>query len=47
MINLFSEPKPMFSIGKNKKYKVEAIKDSVISTKKIKRYLLGLYNLVF
>ena len=34
---LFLEPKPEFDIGNNKKYKVKAIKDSVVYIKKTKK----------
>ena len=47
MNELFSEPKPEFDTGNNKKYKLEAIKDSIIYAKKAEKHLLGLYYLVF
>ena len=40
---LFLEPEPEFDAGNNKKYKVEAIKDSAIYAKEAKKYLSGLY----
>ena len=47
MNELFPEPKSKFDAGNNKKYKVEAIKDSIVYGKKTERHLLGLYYLVF
>ena len=44
---LFPESEQEFDIGNNKKYKVEAIKESNIYAKKTKEYLPGLYYLVF
>ena len=46
MNGLFPEPEPEFDAGNNKKYKVEAIIDSVIYAKKAKRHLPGQYYLV-
>ena len=46
MNKLFPEPKPEFDTGDNKKYKIEAIKDSTVYTKKAKGHLPGLYYLV-
>ena len=46
MNKLFSEPKPEFDAGNNKKYKVEAIINSPVYTKEAKEHLPGLYNLV-
>ena len=39
MNELFPKPKLEFDIGNNKKYKVEAIKDSAIYAKKAKKHL--------
>ena len=47
MNELFSEPDPEFDVGNNKKYKVEVIIDSAIYAKKAKKYLPGLYYLIF
>ena len=46
MNKLFPEPEPELDVGNNKKYEVEAIKDSAIYAKEAERYLLGLYYLV-
>ena len=46
MNELFPELKPEFDTSNNKKYKVEAIRDSTVYAKKAKRYLSGLYYLV-
>lgn len=37
---------PDFKVGDNKKYKVKAIQDSVVSAKKADGYLLKLYYLI-
>lgn len=34
-------------LATKKKYKVEAIKNSIVYTREIKDQLLGLYNLIF
>ena len=52
MNELFLEPEPKFDIANNKKYKVEAIKDSVIYAKKsrtafIKPILFGFLEKLF
>ena len=47
MNKLFPEPEPEFDAVNNKEYKVEAIIISVVYAKKAKKYLLGLYYLVF
>ena len=47
MNELSSEPKPKFDTGNNKKYKIKTIRDNIIYTKEAKKYLLGLYYLVF
>ena len=47
MNKLFPEPEPKFDAGDNKKYKVEAIIDSVIYAKKREGHLLSVYYLVF
>ena len=46
MNELFPEPEPEFDAGNNKKYEVEAIKDSAVYAKETEGYLLGLYYLV-
>ena len=46
MNELFPEPEPEFDIGNNKEYKIEAIIDSAVYAKEVKRYLPGLYYLV-
>ena len=46
MNKLFLEPEPEFDVSDNKKYKVEAIIDSVVYAKKTNRHLPGLYYLV-
>ena len=43
---LFLEPEPEFDASNNKKYEVEAIKNSAIYAKEAKGHLLGLYYLV-
>ena len=47
MNELFLEPKPEFDASNNKKYKVEAIKNSIFYIKKTEKYLLGLSYLIF
>ena len=47
MNKLFLEPKLEFDASNNKKYKVEAIRDSIFYAKEAKRYLPSLYYLVF
>ena len=47
MNKLFPEPEPELDADDDKEYKVEAIKDSVIYTKKTKEHLSGLYYFVF
>lgn len=37
---------PEFEVSNNKKYEIEAIQNSAIYTKKINRYLSGLYYLI-
>lgn len=37
---------PKFETGNDKKYKVEAIQHNKVYTKKVDKYLLGLYYLV-
>ena len=44
---LFPEPELKFDAGNNKKYKVEAIKNSIIYAKKAEGNLSSLYYLVF
>ena len=44
---LFLEPEPEFDTGGNKEYKIEAIIDSVVYTKKTEGRLPSLYYLVF
>ena len=44
-INEFTEV-PKFDKGDNKEYEVKAIQNSVVYTKKVDRYLSGLYYLV-
>ena len=39
-------PVPEFEISNDKKYKVEAIRDSAVYTKEVDGHLLGLYYLV-
>ena len=46
MNELFLKPEPEFKASNNKKYKVEAIKDSTVYAKKIEGHLPGLYYLV-
>ena len=46
MNELFSEPEPKFDVGNNKKYKIEAIKNSIVYVKEVKKHLLRLYYLV-
>ena len=46
MNELFPELELEFNAGNNKKYEVEAIKDSAIYAKKVERHLPGLYYLV-
>ena len=46
MNELFPEPELEFHAGDNKKYKVEAIIDSIVYAKKTKGHLPGLYYLV-
>ena len=43
---LFPEPEPGFDASNNKKYKVEAIKESTVYTKEAERHLPGLYYLI-
>ena len=43
---LFLEPKPEFDVGNNKKYKIEAIKDSTVYAKEAEGHLPDLYYLV-
>ena len=43
---LFSEPLPEFDVGNNKKYKVEAIKNSAVYAQEVERHLSGLYYLI-
>ena len=47
MNKLFSELELEFSIGKNEKYKIKAIKNNIIYIKEIKKYLPSFYYLVF
>ena len=44
---LLPKPKPKFDAGNNKEYKIEAIINMAIYAKEAKKYLLGLYYLVF
>ena len=44
---LFPEPELKFDTSNNKKYKVEAIKDSAVHAKKAEGHLPGLYYLIF
>ena len=46
MNELFPEPEPEFDAGDNKKYEVEAIKDSTVYAKEAEGHLPGLYYLV-
>ena len=46
MNELFLEPEPEFDTSDNKKYEVQAIKDSAVDTKETKEHLPGLYYLV-
>ena len=46
MNKLFLKSKPKFDAGNNKKYKIEAIKDSNIYVKETKKHLPGIYYLV-
>ena len=46
MNKLFPEPELEFDAGNNKKYKVEAIKNSAIYAQEKERHLPGLYYLV-
>ena len=46
MNKLFPKLEPEFNAGNNKKYEVEAIKDSAVYAKEIEKHLPGLYYLV-
>ena len=46
MNELFPKSELEFNIGDNKKYEIEAIKDSAVYAKKAKEHLPGLYYLV-
>ena len=47
MNELFLKPELKFDANDNKKYKIEAIKDSAVYIKKTEKYLPGLYYLIF
>lgn len=47
MNKLFPEPELEFDAGNNKEYKIKAIRDSTVYTKKAERYLSDLYYLIF
>ena len=44
---LFLKSKPEFDASNNKKYKIEAIRNSIFYVKEAKRYLSSLYYLVY
>ena len=46
MNELFPEPEPEFDVGNNKKYEIEAIKDSAVYAKEAEGQLPGLYYLI-
>ena len=47
MNKLFLKPEPKFHALDNKKYKIKAIKNSILYAKKPEKYLLSLYYFIF